>query len=210
MENKYNRGKIYKIVCDDGYYYYGSTCNELKHRFNNHKHCRFTRLRRHIEDRLDGDWSRAKIELVKDYPCENREELLREEDEHVKNAHRDIFCLNHNRVVSSQEEYRATHKEQIKEKKKECYENNKDLYLETNKRWRDENKERKKEMDKEYREKNKEKILEQSKKYTEDNKERINGRRRERIICECGEEISKGYEARHRRTKAHINKVIVS
>lgn len=37
MSNKYNNSKIYKLICDDGHYYIGSTTQKLNHRFNNHK-----------------------------------------------------------------------------------------------------------------------------------------------------------------------------
>ena len=37
MSNKYNNGKIYKLVCEDGCYYIGSTIQKLNLRFNSHK-----------------------------------------------------------------------------------------------------------------------------------------------------------------------------
>ena len=40
IENKTNRyanSKVYKLVDDDGYYYYGSTCLPLHKRFYDHK-----------------------------------------------------------------------------------------------------------------------------------------------------------------------------
>jgi len=57
-----------------------------------------------------------------------------------------------------------------------------------------------KEFSEEYYEKNKEKINETCKEYRDNNKEILN----EKVICECGCEITKKNLIRHKKTKKHI------
>ena len=72
----YKDGKIYKIVNDvDNEIYIGSTVSELEYRFhmghmnaNIAEHCK----------KIGGKWH-YRIELLKNFPCETREELVEEE-----------------------------------------------------------------------------------------------------------------------------------
>jgi hypothetical protein len=95
MSNKYNNGIIYKIVCEDGHYYFGSTTQlKLNIVFNNHK-ClsknKTCRLYEHIH--IIG-WDKVKIELVEKYPCKNKKELNKKEEEYINKNDTDFFCLN--------------------------------------------------------------------------------------------------------------------
>jgi hypothetical protein len=50
---------------------------------------------------------------------------------------------------------------------------------------------------------------EKLKKY-EDNKEIINQKRREKIICDCGISISKGYYSAHIKSKCHNDGIFIN
>lgn len=54
-----------------------------------------------------------------------------------------------------------------------------------------------------YYERNKEKIIESNKKYYKENKEKIDARRKEKIKCLCGCEISKREHKNHLKTQIH-------
>lgn len=51
---------------------------------------------------------------------------------------------------------------------------------------------------------NRENYLISKKKYYENNKDNILNKQKERVICECGEEVSKHHISRHRKSKKHI------
>ena len=60
----YNTGKIYKLLCDDDHYYYGSTITTLINRFYNHKSSSklmTSKLYKHINNI---GWDKVKILLV--------------------------------------------------------------------------------------------------------------------------------------------------
>ena len=92
MDNKYKNAKIYKIT-DIGYNkcYIGSTCEALSQRMARH--------RIHYKSDLNGTTKRptrsiqlfneygvenCKIELIENYPCISKAELLRREGEHIE------------------------------------------------------------------------------------------------------------------------------
>ena len=84
MENKYNNGKIYKIVCDDtNKVYIGSTCEPtLSERLSKHK-CGYKRWLKDGKlyvtsyEILQG--SKYHIELIELFQCNTRAELRRRE-----------------------------------------------------------------------------------------------------------------------------------
>eukprot|EP00438_Fugacium_kawagutii_P003455 Skav217386 [mRNA] locus=scaffold532:105398:105889:+ [translate_table: standard] len=128
--NRYENGKIYKIT-DIGYNkcYIGSTCEKLSKRMERHRegYSRYNRgkakTRLSVFDLFDEFGSEnCKAELIEDYPCNSREELLRREGHYIKN----VDCLN--KVIphrTEQErkdvalEYYYNNKEQILEKRLE-------------------------------------------------------------------------------------------
>ena len=134
----YSKGKIYKIQCEDGYYYIGSTCNDLRFRLNGHKEesrrerAKNRRLYNHIQD-----WTRVRIVLLEEYPSENRQQLIRKEDEYIRNHRTDALCLNSIGAVVDLEHrkelvdtYYQKHKEELIQKAKERYERNREQILE--------------------------------------------------------------------------------
>ena len=77
--NKYQEGKIYKIVCNiTNEIYYGSTIQTLEKRLISHK-TRKSCVSRNIINR-----DNYKIELIKDYPCNSRYELEKEEGKYIR------------------------------------------------------------------------------------------------------------------------------
>jgi hypothetical protein len=87
---------------------------------------------------------------------------------------------------------------------------NKKIEGRTKEEYRDDNKEQKKEYDKEYYQNNKNQILERCQNYRENNKEIINGKKSEKITCECGCLLSKTHVSRHQRTQKHLNLITAS
>ena len=180
MENNdYQYGKIYKIVCNiTNEIYIGSTINRLKQRLINHKKIHNTCVSRNIIDR--GDY---KIELIKNYPCNNKYELEEEEAKHIRNN----TCINITIPHRTPEEYKKQYYEDKKEKFKEYYENNKEKLNEIKKQDRINNPEKYKQ--KENNRKNKQERLQKQK---------------EKITCECGAIVARGGIAEHKRTMKHL------
>jgi len=90
MYNKisnYNNGKIYIIKFinkKDNHIYIGSTINNLKHRFSNHKSSRLfkrnkTSLSKYIESKYNNNWNNCYIQLLLNFPCNSRKELEKKE-----------------------------------------------------------------------------------------------------------------------------------
>ena len=151
---KYNRGKVYKLVSDkSNLVYYGSTICKLsirlaKHRYEYKKNLSNEKSNKTAYKLLElGD---AKIILVEDFPCERKEQLLSRERYYIENND----CVN------------------------KCIPITNMTAKEYSKKWRDTNKDKKREMDRIYKEKNKEKLKEQSKLYREKNKEKLKERDR--------------------------------
>jgi hypothetical protein len=118
--NKYQEGKIYKIVCNvSGEEYYGSTIEKLYKRLSKHKNDKRC-LSRNIINR--GDY---KIELIKNYPCSSKKELEEEESKYI----RENKCINIKIPNRTKQEYREDNSEFFKnyyiKYRKQYYENNK-------------------------------------------------------------------------------------
>src|SRR5208282_3489040 len=90
MSNIYKNGKIYKVIGGEKEYY-GSTTRKLNTRWAEHKYQynEFKQKRRthttiyDIFDEVGID--NCIIELVEDYPCENKKELLERETYYIQN-----------------------------------------------------------------------------------------------------------------------------
>jgi hypothetical protein len=76
--NKYQNGKIYKLVCDNSpLVYYGSTIRTLKHRLWKHQYD--YKINRGKTSSILFDLGNVDIKLIKNFPCNSRNELLNEE-----------------------------------------------------------------------------------------------------------------------------------
>ena len=196
QDNKYQQGKIYKIVCNiSNEIYIGSTIQTLNQRLAVHKSIKVKCSSYKILER--GDY---KIELIKNYPCKSKWELEEEEAKYI----RENECINKTIPHRTRKEWREENKEKIIEYKKEYYEDNKEKINKKTNEYYKNNKEKIVEQKKTFYENNKEKQLQIKKKYYEDNKEVINKQRKEQVLCECGILTSKNHISRHRKSKRHI------
>ena len=131
----YQNGLIYKIVCNDlrvKETYYGSTTN-FNQRVKQHKRtCNNINDKGYNEPkykfiRENGGWSEWSMILIKDFPCNSKRELEREERyEMEKDDNRLNSCL----PTRTPKEYREDNREELKEIRKKSYENNKEEILE--------------------------------------------------------------------------------
>ena len=190
----YQNSIIYKLVhCNDQdneNIYIGSTTN-FRGRKRQHKNicCDEKNISynyivyQFIRDNDGWDnWLMIPVEI---YPCESKKELEARERYWIEH-----FKSTLNRIIPTR-----TYKE--------WYEDNKEKIKENSKKYSQKNKEKIVEYQKEYHKNNKEKIAEQNKEYYEDNKEKINERQRQKVICECGCEITKRILKQHQRSKKH-------
>ena len=148
--SKYKNAKIYKIT-DIGYNkcYIGSTCENLSQRMarhrQNHKkaeewNTKTTCCLLFDEYGMDN----CKIELIETYPCENREQLLKQEGYHIKNTDCVNRCVagrtinewkedNQEHYQQMRKEYSEKNKEHISKKSHEYYHQNKETISEKRK-----------------------------------------------------------------------------
>ena len=117
MENKYQEGKIYKIVCNiTGEVYIGSTIDTLQERLRKHTTNDFS-VSRYIIER--GDY---KIEHIKDYPCNSKKELEEEESKYIRNNK----CINVVIPNRTKKEWTEDNKEKVKQYKQKYKEKNRE------------------------------------------------------------------------------------
>ena len=227
--NRYNNSKIYKLVdLVNGYFYIGSTCNPLSKRLSWHKQNakkdRYNNRKVYKYFNSIG-WEKVKIVLITENYLDNKEQLLREEDNIIQMYIHDEKCLNCNRAFTTTEEkkeqtkqYHFEHKEEIKQKRKQYYLEHKDDILQKDKQYvllhkneisqrqknyRDNHKEEIKEQKKQYYNEHNNDILKNKQQYYLEHKVDILQKHKEKIICSCGSTITKAEKARHERTKKH-------
>ena len=148
----YKLGKIYKLTCNTtGIIYIGSTTTTLNTRLIEHK--------AHYQTYLNGkrnfltsfeiiQGNNYQIELIEDYECSTKEELLLRERYYIDNTE----CVNKVIPGRTLQEY---------------YSDNKEVYIESRKKYNENNKERMSKYQKEYHLKNKERIHERVRKFRE-------------------------------------------
>lgn len=120
MEDKndktdYSQGKIYKIVCNkSGLIYIGSTYRSLDERLKEHvSDCKkfFDKKLKHIISSIyvifNNDY---KIELIENYPCQNRKELEKREYYYIDN----IECINTHRNSMNSKQYNIHREKMLK------------------------------------------------------------------------------------------------
>lgn len=185
-ENRYSKGKIYKLVNDvDDEIYVGSTCLTLAKRFYEHKHsAKYKPLRIHHHLNEIG-WDTVKIILVEEFSCENKMQLLQRERYWIDALKP---TLNKTLPLRTVQEWRDEHKEDKAEYDRHYRTNNK-LQVSQRRKAR-------------YNE-SKEKHAEHMKHYYENNKSKLAEQRKEKVACECGCEIRKLYLPRHKKSKKH-------
>lgn len=202
IDEKYQRGKIYKLVDrTNGNIYIGSTIKTLNQRLSHHKYVYKSEY--NVVTSFDiienGNYY---IELIEPYPCNNRHDLEKRERFHIENN----ICVNKIIPTRTSKEWREDNKAEIALKNKELYEDNKEQIILRNKEYAKNHKEEIALKQKEWYNKNKVEILLKQKDYHEDNKEQILLRNKELIICDiCSCNITRGNFARHNKSQKHIN-----
>ena len=174
--NRYENGKIYKIV-DIGYNkcYIGSTCESLSKRMERHRNKYKSYLKGTVEHTRsfylfdEYDIENCKIELVENYPCISKSELLAREGHHIRNSD----CVNKKIAGRSGKQYYEENKEHCLKRQKEYREQHKEQTASTLKKYAEEHKEEIKTYKKQYREENKEKVKQQLKEWYEKNREAV-------------------------------------
>ena len=118
MSQDLSQGKIYKITNDyNDEVYVGSTCDTLIKRFSKHKraHNQIDKFNKKLYILMrDIGTDRFRIELIENYPCEDKYQLRQRECFYI----REIGTLN--QLVAGR-----THKEYYKENKEICKERSK-------------------------------------------------------------------------------------
>ena len=184
----YKNARVYQILNTvDNNVYVGSTCQALSKRMAKHRGDLLTKAnqKRPLYQKMkEIGVEHFYIELLEEYPCENKEQLLKKEGFYI----RQIGTLNGCIVGRTPKEYKEEHKDKIIEFQKQYYKENKDKL---------------KEHRKQYTEENKDKITEFHKRYREENKERIEGAMSIKIMCACGSVHRIGAKSQHLRTKKH-------
>ena len=193
MSRDYKDGKIYCIrnyKTDD--IYIGSTCEKylskrmVKHRssMNNDRDRNFPLYQKMNEVGVENFY----IELIENYPCENRDQLRAREQHYI----REMATLNKRVEGRTIKEWKEDNKEYMKEWKKKYYQ---------------EHKEETKARVKKYREDNPELIKQQKNDYYIKHREELIQKNQERgqvkFICECCGKYTKQHQQEHNRSKKH-------
>jgi len=191
---KYQRGKIYAIICrKTGRRYIGSTCEPtLAKRLSQHvkEFKKWNKNKSRFVSSYDiikeGDYYIILLEL---YPCGSKDELRMCEQKHIDLNE----CVNKCKAFITEEERveydkiyaqinYEENKEELIEKAKENYKKNKDIIVIRKKKHYEANREYYKKKAIEYYKKNKEQIAEKSKEKYQKNKEKI----KQKYDCPCG------------------------
>tara|TARA_R110000772_G_scaffold268128_1_gene394221 strand:+ start:98 stop:610 length:513 start_codon:yes stop_codon:yes gene_type:complete len=121
------------------------------------------------------DRDSLKIELILDFPCNSKKELWDKEKEYVN----ELECIN--RIVPNQtrKEYYHKNVDKIKIQQKITYQKHKEKRKEEKRNW--------------------------YASLSESDKKEYLEKRKEKIVCECGELTNKKGISRHKKSKKHIN-----
>jgi Uri superfamily endonuclease len=159
----YSNSKIYKLQCNDGYFYIGSTCDELRKRLWGHKKTSKTKNHIKVYKHINSiGWDNVSIILIESFECNNKDELRKKEDEYIQKELNNELCLNSQRAYLTEEETKEYDKNLMRikrqdsnytNKEKEYYQNNKEQIRERQKEYESspEYKQKKKQYYREYR-----------------------------------------------------------
>jgi hypothetical protein len=177
----YQKGKIYKLISPSkNLVYYGSTIQTLSQRLGGHIRDKKVVIKTNNKHRscssfLVLECGDYKIELVEDYPCNNKQQLEKKEGEYIRNNE----CVNKNVAGRTDKEYYIDNVDKLKEQGKQYYNNNVDKVKEKHKEYYNDNVVKISERIKKNRENNPEKFKERSKKYYNNNVDKVKEKKKE-------------------------------
>lgn len=156
-KKRYQNGKIYSIrshQTED--IYIGSTINTLPKRLDGHKKS-FKSWNDNKKGHYVSSFEIMKyddyyIELIENYPCNNKNELERQEGIHIRSndcvnkriagrTEKEHYDDNRDKKLQQMKEYQTKHKDEILQQKKEYHINHRDERLQKAKEYRAKNKE---------------------------------------------------------------------
>ena len=220
--NKYEKGKIYKIlntVNDD--VYVGSTYQALSRRMAKHRSDACSKNKNHrklylLMNHLGID--NFFIELVENYPCSDKDQLRAREgfyirqqgtlniyvagrapEEYVKQWREE----NKESIAIRQKLYAQSHREQIAKTNQKYNLSHPDEVKQRKQQWVQRNKDKLAEKKQQYRTETKEHRAMMNKKYRAENKDKINSAKNVKMCCPCGGSFNYGCKARHYKTQIH-------
>ena len=176
-ENKYQRGKIYKLISNQTEdVYYGSTIEvKITNRLSKHR-CHYKRWLNGKSPYVSSfeivKFDDAKILLVENFPCNTVYELYARENYYIENNR----CVNKLKPPTGltkaeyDKQYYDENKDEIMEKHKQYYDKNKDAIPENKRLYHEQNKDVIKEKHKRYYELNRDTMIEKQKQYYDQNK----------------------------------------
>jgi hypothetical protein len=198
-------GRVYKIVPAQGNEcYVGSTFNELRFRFQNHKNSYKSQKKGKIIhsssfklfDKYGIDT--CKIMLIKEYEVYDKRHLEAYETLWISklncvNVNYPIYFLKNERMKLIRDTWRSINKERIAEKKRQFV--------------FDKNYEARREYKHRYDEENRERINAQCRGYYERNKEKKRAYYSQKITCDiCNVEVRRDSIQRHKLSKRHMDR----
>ena len=134
MPVDYSKAKIYCIRSPNtDLIYIGSTVQQLSQRMTSHRSSSNKSTSKIMIEHGD-----AYIELLENFPCANKEELLRKEGEYIRKEN----CCNKQVADRTTSEYYQDNKEELLEKSKKYYEENKEAIAEKRKIFYEANKDK--------------------------------------------------------------------
>ena len=210
-QTNYQNGLIYTMRerGTDNIFYVGSTVS-LRKRRNSHKsrctniNCKKYHYEVYQHIRSIGGWEMIILEELHAFPCETRQELIKEEGRVYTEYIGKGYQLKNNNVPDrTRKEYQQDNRERIAERKKQYRQDNRERISERKKQYRQDNQERLAEYNKHYQQDNQERLAEYRKQYQQDNRERISEYFKQKVTCDCGATVSKHNLARHIKTKKH-------
>jgi len=208
----YQLGKIYKLSSPSAnVVYYGSTCEKYictrlaKHRGDYKHYLKNKNKRRYVTSFKILECEDYKIEILEKYPCNNVKQLKTRERWYIENND----CVNKVIPCRTKKEWAQDNKEHVLEHQREYHKANKDKIKQQTQEYYQSNKDKIKQRVQEYNTNNIDKIKEQQTKYRTNNKDKIKAHANEKIVCECGCEITRSNFAPHKKTQKHINLMAV-
>jgi hypothetical protein len=192
----FSKSKIYKLISNNPEItsvYYGSTTQKLCARMSTH--------RAHYKSWCNGKVGSCSIfeyfkqygieqfhiELVEDFPCDNKQQLFSRENEFI----RGFDCINKNSTITTPEEKKQYHQQYNKQYNLD--------HADELKQYRSEH------VDevKQYQLDHADELKDYQKQYYSEHADDISIKNKETIVCQCGCFITTGFKLRHIKTNKH-------